>query len=1032
MDLQDYPRPQNDTGIGVHWSAGYPAAVGLGQIRDMWLPELDASGVKWVKIARADGGTALDELLLNHGIMPIVRVYRPQPNPGTLDQAALALVREHVAAGVRYFEFNNEPDLGGEWQHNYLPPNALAITAANAIVDMEAILALGGYPGIPAVTVGCKWDLVGEICRQGRRDLLREGVWQAVHNYALNHPLDYPGDPGNRQGEPYTAAFYNRFTTERWDGDAWGGWSLERINAARATQPHPTDTPFDDPSGWRAFERHDTLIRNQIGRSLPILATEGGYIVGERQDVRYPATTPLLHMAQTLEACRTLMATSTRFERAPDWFFCSAFWLLGNYTLGHWAAEWEGATWYSSRWPGGRLPAVDALKGEPKKPRVWHGDGGVAVQVTGTVVTAGADRGRLTVMLTRQPGGLLGDWADHAHTDDAGGFGFIDVPPGAYTLTVAQVSGFRQDIALNVARPPVVVTLDLTSYTVVREESGLRGTVVNGAGLTVRLVRQDGAAQEQRVTAESAYAFSGLAAGTYTLTLVDTAVSQTNIVLDGENVAVVDLKAPGWGWAVSVGGVSPGFGVVLCRVKDRPGVSVHLWANGWAGLTQLTGSKTEYGPDVCEFAPLGAGAYCVQIAKGVLDGAAAPQATLTLDGSRIVWLTFSQAAEQPPHESVIAGHVSGGAGRTVTLTGPADAATMHASVGSDGSYRFERLGPGLYRLLVEGTTLAHDGITLDGTNQATVDLTLPADHPTGGWTWTAEDAGMGPGFSIVRCRVTDKPGTSVHLWMAGWADATRLAGSKAEYGADACEFAPLSPGKYEIEPAGLGVRAQVQLAQNRLVWVTFAAGAVSPAVQADSGVTAGISGGTPQPAKEVAPEKPTQSRVYGRVRGGAGQTILLAGPEDANPPIQRTTTAGMDELYSFDNLPAGVYKATAIAANQVQAGIALDGTNAAEVDFDLGTLEPNKTIEHYLWVGSNPRTHEDFLTVLRYVRQFQPAIGQDETEARQARHVTILGNTSAVSALSEQGLRMSGCLVQRIESNVGKALGQLLADNKPY
>ena len=39
----------------------------------------------------------------------------------------------------------------------------------------------------------------------------------------------------------------------------------------------------------------------EIGRSLPVLGTEDGYIVGERPDARYPATTPQLHAAQTLE-----------------------------------------------------------------------------------------------------------------------------------------------------------------------------------------------------------------------------------------------------------------------------------------------------------------------------------------------------------------------------------------------------------------------------------------------------------------------------------------------------------------------------------------------------------------------------------------------------------------------------------------------------------------------------------------------------------------------------------------------------------
>jgi hypothetical protein len=80
MDLNDYPRPANDTGIGIHWSAGQAAAVGMGKIRDFWIPELRAMGVKWVKIFNHDGALDFCELLLAEGFFPIVRLYRP-PRP---------------------------------------------------------------------------------------------------------------------------------------------------------------------------------------------------------------------------------------------------------------------------------------------------------------------------------------------------------------------------------------------------------------------------------------------------------------------------------------------------------------------------------------------------------------------------------------------------------------------------------------------------------------------------------------------------------------------------------------------------------------------------------------------------------------------------------------------------------------------------------------------------------------------------------------------------------------------------------------
>src|SRR5690606_19317696 len=110
MELHEYPRPANDTGIGVHWSAGFASAIGIGKIRDIWIPEMKAMGVKWVKIFNHDGAIDFAELLLSEGFMPIVRIYRPSPNPSTLDIREIVHLDAFIRAGVHYFEFNHEPD----------------------------------------------------------------------------------------------------------------------------------------------------------------------------------------------------------------------------------------------------------------------------------------------------------------------------------------------------------------------------------------------------------------------------------------------------------------------------------------------------------------------------------------------------------------------------------------------------------------------------------------------------------------------------------------------------------------------------------------------------------------------------------------------------------------------------------------------------------------------------------------------------------------------------------------------------------
>ena len=60
--------------------------------------------------------------LLAAGIMPVVRLYRLEPNPGHIGAREEETVRRLVAEGVRYFETNSEPDLPAEWKGGRMPP----------------------------------------------------------------------------------------------------------------------------------------------------------------------------------------------------------------------------------------------------------------------------------------------------------------------------------------------------------------------------------------------------------------------------------------------------------------------------------------------------------------------------------------------------------------------------------------------------------------------------------------------------------------------------------------------------------------------------------------------------------------------------------------------------------------------------------------------------------------------------------------------------------------------------------------------
>src|SRR5512139_3034436 len=103
MRIDEYPRPKADNRRGIHWSASiyHPSGSGL----DYWIAELQAVKIKWVKVLDDSGGSSLElvQRLLAADIMPVVRLYRQEPNPGAIGGREEETIRRLVAAGVRYF-----------------------------------------------------------------------------------------------------------------------------------------------------------------------------------------------------------------------------------------------------------------------------------------------------------------------------------------------------------------------------------------------------------------------------------------------------------------------------------------------------------------------------------------------------------------------------------------------------------------------------------------------------------------------------------------------------------------------------------------------------------------------------------------------------------------------------------------------------------------------------------------------------------------------------------------------------------------
>ncbi len=620
MELHEYPRPANDTGIGVHWAAGNPSAVGLGQIRDFWIPEMKSLGIKWVKLFTHDGAQAVADLLLTEGFMPVVRIYRPHPNPGRLSVRDLVAIDALIHTGVRYIEFNNEPENDTEWKGGRVPANGIDIIVEDAIADMEAILERGGMPAIPAVSGGSRWDIVGKIIEKGRRDLLDGPIWQAIHNYAHNRPLDYPYDIGNQEGSPYTERFFATIASERPAGeqavfDPWHGRSLQAINQLRREYVNPGATVMDDPDCWLAYEFFAQRNRHHLGRSIPILSTEGGYVVGDNRDPRYPATTPDLHMAQTLEACRIMMGSSKRFKAAPDLYFCTMFSVLANGQLGSLSEWWENRAWYSNRWRGNSLPIVRALRAEPKVLRQWQNSerSGTLITLSGTVLHVADQR---TIVLERK-----GEERARVELDAGNRYRFPDLDPGTYTVRV-EGTPFVEAVTLSAERPETVLDLDLSTLDRGISDSSIVGHVDGGAGVVVVLLRvEDGEEWVTMAHEDGSFRFVDLPEGSYNIRVYPEGSRVDGIELDGTNQREVALAVDGWGYTVrqepledagstdsdrendtgNKGGSEDTTvtEVIRCVVDGHKNLAVQARAVGWKSESVLTGSAPQYGEFAC-------------------------------------------------------------------------------------------------------------------------------------------------------------------------------------------------------------------------------------------------------------------------------------------------------------------------------------------------------------------------------------------------------------------------------------------------
>lgn len=333
MDLLDYPRPKNDTGIGFHW---FPDHYHYEKrYFDIFVPEMKAMGASWLLVL-SDGLNTIPDWflrgLIEQNIEPIIRIYTRFVT--FIDQAGLRRACKHYASlGVHYVHVFNEPNLKlewAEWNSNNLPARFMdyLIPCLETMYSVEGIIPVF----TPLAPAGDYWDTsflktALAILNQKGKKYLYDKMAVGIHNYAFNKPLTF-GKGGS----------------SRWT----------------CSKPNQRPPGCEDQTGFYLFEWYDEIVRQRTGRRLPLIGGENGVRLGDADDPRSPAINEALHAERHAAMCEMTMK-----GELPYYFFNNAFWILAaeddNFFVRH--------SWYR---PNGeaRLPqSVARLKSLPKLKR---------------------------------------------------------------------------------------------------------------------------------------------------------------------------------------------------------------------------------------------------------------------------------------------------------------------------------------------------------------------------------------------------------------------------------------------------------------------------------------------------------------------------------------------------------------------------------------------------------------------------------------------------------------------------------------
>ncbi len=340
MKLSDFERPASLR--GVHGSPATHANFD----HQYWIRQVQEMGINIYKLLDDGSGSVLEfaRKLRTNNIMPVVRMWRHKPNPGTLSSQALSTVKRYIDEGItRWFEVNNEPNLSSEWQDGQWQSGGRPkLVMDHWLRDAEAVIELGGYPALPALAQcshhpecsSIRWyinafEWLAQNASDRAREAFSKGAWIASHDGVLNHCYR----------------------------DQAGEWHFEYPYDPICQADTPDKTIMDDDNSLIGHRVPVQLLKEHFDLEVPVISTEGGVFAPHngvlQWDNRYPGYDLLGHAERTVAMYQWLE------KSAPDYHFGMCPWLIANEVMGHPPSPWSKECWFQ---PGRELPVVAAVK----------------------------------------------------------------------------------------------------------------------------------------------------------------------------------------------------------------------------------------------------------------------------------------------------------------------------------------------------------------------------------------------------------------------------------------------------------------------------------------------------------------------------------------------------------------------------------------------------------------------------------------------------------------------------------------------